>query len=75
MTYTKKEVDKAVELLSPLLNGMAENRSAVSVKADKIRNKDYIVVTINGYNYNVCVEFENVRSMVKSVIDAVALKL
>ena len=75
MAYTKKEVNKAVELLSPLLSGMAENRSAVSVKAEKIRDKDYIVVTINGYDYNVCVELENVRSMVKSVINAVALKL
>ena len=70
-----REVDKAVELLSPLLNGMAENRSTVEVKADKIHNDDYIVVAINGANYNVCVECENVRSMIKSVIDVVALKL
>lgn len=70
-----REVDKAVELLRPLLNGMAENRSTVEVKAEKIHNDDYIVVTINRANYNVCVECENVRSMVKSVIDVVALKL
>ena len=70
-----REVDKAVELLSPLLNGMAENRSTVEVKADKIHNDDYIVVAINGANYNVCVECENVRSMIKSVIDVVTLKL
>lgn len=70
-----REVDKAVELLIPLLKGMAENRSTVKVKAEKIHDDDYIVVTINGANYNVCVECENVRSMVKSVIDVVALKL
>ena len=70
-----REVDKAVELLRPLLNGMAENRSIVEVRAEKIHNNDYIVVTIYGANYNVCVECENVRSMVKSVIDVVALKL
>ena len=70
-----REVDKAVELLRPLLNGMAENRSTVEVRAEKIHNADYVVVTINGANYNVCVECENVRSMVKSVIDKVALKL
>ena len=70
-----REVDKAVELLIPLLKGMAENRSTVKVKAEKIHDDDYIVVTINGANYNVCVECENVRSMVKSVIYVVALKL
>ncbi len=70
-----REVDKAVELLKPLLNGMAENRSTVDIKAEKIHNDNYIVVTINGANYNVCVECENVRSMVKSVVDKVALKL
>ena len=70
-----REVDKAVELLRPLLNGMAENRSTVEVKAEKIHDDDYIVVTINGADYNVCVECENVRSMVKSVVNAVALKL
>ena len=70
-----REVDKAVELLKPLLNGMAENRSTVEVKAEKIHDDDYIVVTINGADYNVCVECENVRSMVKSVVDKVALKL
>ena len=70
-----REVDKAVELLKPLLNGIAENRSTVEVKAEKIHNDDYIIVTINGANYNVCVECENVRSMVKSVVDKVALKL
>lgn len=70
-----REVDKAVELLKPLLNGMAENRSTVDIKAEKIHDKDYIVVTINGGKYNVCVECENVRSMVRSVIDRVALKL
>ena len=54
---------------------MTENRSTVDIKAEKIHDDDYIVVTINGANYNVCVECENVRSMVKSVIDVVALKL
>lgn len=70
-----REVNKAVELLRPLLNGMAENRSTVDIRAEKIHNDDYIVVTINEYDYNICVECENVRSMVKSVVDVVALKL
>ena len=70
-----REVDKAVELLRPLLNGMAENRSTVDIKAEKIHDDDYIVVTINGGKYNICVECENIRSMVRSVVDVVALKL
>lgn len=70
-----KEVDKAVKLLAPLLKGMAEGRSTVEVKSEKMHGDDYIVVIINKANYNVCVECENVRSMVKSVIDCVALKL
>lgn len=70
-----REVDKAVELLRPLLNGMAENRSTVEVRAEKIHNDDYVVVTVNEYDYKVHVECENVRSMVKNVVDVVALKL
>ena len=71
-----REVDKAVELLRPLLKGMAEERNAtVKVKAEKIHNDDYIIVTVKGYDYKVCVECENVRSMIRSVVNAVALKL
>jgi len=68
------EVDKAVELLRPLLNGMAENRT-VEVRSEKINHDDYIVVVINGAAYNICVECENIRQMIKSVVNVVALKL
>lgn len=70
-----REIDKAVELLTPLLKGMSEGKSSVEVKSEKLHDDDYIVVTINNAKYNVCVECENVRSMIKSVIDVVALKL
>ena len=71
-----REVDKAVELLRPLLNGLAEGRKeVVNVYADVCEGEDYIIVIINKAEYGINVTAENTRSMVKSVIDVVALKL
>lgn len=71
-----REVDKAVELLQPLFNGLAEGRKeTVDVYADVCYGDDYIIVIINNAKYEINVTAENVRSIVKSVIDVVALKL
>ena len=71
-----REVDKAVELLQPLLNGLAEDRKeTVDVYTDVYHGDDYIIVIINNAKYEINVTAENVRSIVKSVIDVVALKL
>ena len=71
-----REVDKAVELLQPLLNVLAEGRKeTVDVYADVYYGDDYITVIINNAKYEINVTAENVRSIVKSVIDMVALKL
>lgn len=71
-----RDIDRAVELLKPLFNGLAEDRNeTVDVYADVYNGEDYIIVTINKAKYEINVTAENVRSMVKSVIDRVALKL
>ena len=73
----KTELEKAVDLLHPLLNGMAEGRNeSVEVVADENEyGEKMITVVIDGYDYPVNVTSENVRSMVKSVVDKVAFKL
>jgi hypothetical protein len=69
------EVCKAVKLLRPLLEGLAEDREeTVDVYAD-VYNGDYITVTINKAKYEINVTAENVRSIVQSVVNRVALKL
>lgn len=71
-----REVDKAVELLQPLFNGLAEGRKeTVHVYANVYDGEDYIIVTINKAKYEINVTAENVRSMVRSVVNEVALKL
>ena len=73
----KTELEKAVDLLRPLLEGMAEGRNeSVEVVADENEYGEKIItVVIDGYDYPVNVTSENVRSMVKSVVDKVAFKL
>ena len=73
----KTELEKAVDLLRPLLEGMAEGRNeSVEVVADENEyGEKMITVVIDGYDYPVNVTSENVRSMVKSVVDKVAFKL
>ena len=71
-----REVDKAVELLQPLLNGLAEGRKeTVDVYADVYYGDDYIIVIINNAKYEINVTAENVRSIVRCVVNEVALKL
>ena len=56
---------------------MAEGRNeSVEVVADENEyGEKMITVVIDGYDYPVNVTSENVRSMVKSVVDKVAFKL
>lgn len=71
------EVCKAVKLLRPLLEGLAEDREEivdVFAVTDTVRG-DLIIVRINGVQYEVNVTAENVRSIVRSVVNKVALKL
>lgn len=71
-----RDIDRAVELLKPLLTGLAEDRDkTIDVYADVYNGKSHIVVTVNNAKYEINVTAENVRSMIKSVIDVVALKL
>lgn len=70
-----RDIDRAVELLKPLFNGLAEGRNVdVFAVPDAVRG-DLIIVRIDNAQYEINVTAENVRSMVKSVIDRVALKL
>lgn len=72
-----REIDRAIELLQPLLNGLAEGRSEtvdIYGVTDTVRG-NLIIVRINSAQYEVNVTAENVRSMVRSVVDRVALKL
>lgn len=70
-----REIDKAVNLLTPLLEGMAKDRDdSVKVYTCSHTGSNSIVVIINECTYEVDVTAENMRSMIKSVIDAVALK-
>ena len=71
------EICKAVKLLRPLLEGLAEDRNeTVDVfAATDTTVGDLIIVRINGAQYEINVTAENVRSMVRSVVNEVALKL
>ena len=70
-----KEIDKAVELLKPLLKGMAKERNCtVSVMATDINKFPSITVTIDKGKYVIPVACMNMRAMIKAVVDTVALK-
>lgn len=65
-----------VELLQPLFNGLAEGRNeTVNVYTEKYYDEDFIIVTIDKAKYEINVTAENVRSIVQSVVNRVALKL
>jgi len=71
----EREMEKAVELLIPLLQGMAEDRgSHVEVWAETYFGTDKICVEINKAKYEINVTAMNARSMIRSVVDTVALK-
>jgi hypothetical protein len=70
-----RDIDRAVELLRPLFNGLAEDRNeTVDIYADVYNGVAYVVVIIAGAKYEINVTAENVRSIVKSVVNKVALK-
>lgn len=70
-----RDIDRAVELLKPLFNGLAEGRNEiVEVYAEKHYDEDFIIVTIDNAKYEINVTAENVRSIVQSVVNRVALK-
>lgn len=71
-----REIDRAIELLQPLLNGLAEGRNEdVGIYTEKYYDEDFIIVTIDNAKYEINVTAENVRSIVQSVVNRVALKL
>lgn len=71
----EREIEKAIELLKPLLQGMAENRdSHVEVWAETYLGTDKICVEINKAKYEINVTAMNMRAIIRSVVDAVALK-
>ena len=70
-----KEIDKAVKLLQPLLEGMAKERNSIAnVKATEINRFPFIAVTINEGKYEIPVACMNMRAMIKVVVDTVVLK-
>mgnify|MGYP006920099956 CR=1 FL=1 len=70
-----KEIDKAVKLLQPLLEGMAKERNCtVTIKATDVNGFDFITITIDKGKYEIPVECMNMRAMIKVVVDTVALK-
>lgn len=71
-----REIDKAIKLLQPLFNGLAEDRNeTVDIYTDVYNGESYVVVTIDKAKYEINVTAENVRSIVQSVINRVVLKL
>lgn len=70
-----REVDRAVELLTPLFKGLAEERDdTVNVSSVCRHGEKYITVAINQGKYEINVTGENLRLMVHSVVNKVALK-
>lgn len=68
-----KDLQKAVKILQYVFDELTDYAGNVIVGLHS--EKEIIKVTINGANYEISVECENVRQMVKSVVDAVILKL
>ena len=70
-----REIDKAIELLQPLLEGIAKERNCtVSVMATDINKFPFITVTIDKGKYEIPVACMNMGAMIKAVVDTVALK-
>ena len=68
-----REIDKAVELLRPLLEGLAKDRDRMVDIYSVCIGEDFIVVAIDNV-YQINVTGKNVRSIVRSVVNYVALK-
>ena len=70
-----REIDKAIELLQPLLEGIAKERNCtVGVMATDINKFPFITVTIDKGKYEIPVACMNMRAMIKVVVDTVSLK-
>lgn len=72
-----KEVRKAVKLLRPLFNGFTESRNKtidVFATIDNVKG-DFIIVRIDGTQYDINVTGECIQSIVRSVVDRVILKI
>ena len=72
--HSMREIDKAVELLRPLLEGLAKDRDRMVDIYSVCIGEDFIVVAIDNVRYQINVTSENVRSIVRSVVNYVALK-
>lgn len=71
-----RDIDRAVELLKPLFSGLVEDRNETTdIYADVYNGTSYVIVIISGAKYEINVTGENVRSIVQSVVNRVALKL
>lgn len=69
----EKQLDKAVGVLNIMFDNLTERGSSVSAERDS--EKEQILVHVNGAEYVVDVACENVNGMIKSVVDAVILKI
>jgi hypothetical protein len=70
------ELDKAIKLLRNLLRSVGEYRNEkISVESEIINGDQYIVVYVNENKYATNVECEGFRSMIKSVVNKVILKI
>ncbi len=75
-TYSErknKEINKAIFALQCLFSSLIEDPTQVMV--GRLTNREVITVSIRGGCYDINVECENEKQMVKSVVDAVILKL
>ena len=71
----EREMEKAVKLLIPLLEGMAEDRdSHVEVWVETYLGTDKICIKINKAKYEINVSAMNMCAIIRSVVDTVALK-
>lgn len=69
----EKQLDKAVDVLNIMFDNLTERGSSVFAERDS--EKEQILVHVNGAEYVVDVACENVNGMIKSVVDAVILKI
>lgn len=69
----EKQLDKAVGVLNIMFDNLTERGSSVFAERDS--EKEQILVHVNGAEYVVDVACENVNGMIKSVVDAVILKI
>lgn len=69
----EKQLDKAVGVLNIMFDNLTKRGSSVFAERDS--EKEQILVHVNGAEYVVDVACENVNGMIKSVVDAVILKI